>query len=286
MSSVSPLVNGLGPRPRAPPQLHFSTGGAIGAALARAYETAMAIAAHASAQMDDVLRAKALLRPERDPARWPPRPADSSAFTTNPAQISAVADASALTVDAFRSRFEAQGEPALLGGLMKGWAALPAAGGASAPAPASESASAREWTLPKLAARLGSVRCQCGETLAGETVALALDAFAAHCMGREEAAGKVEGEGEGEGELWPDRNPMLIFDAMLVETHHADDTTEQEEKAREEEGKDGSAGVASAPLSSDFAVPEHFGCDDFLRLLGVERPPHQWILLGPSGSGR
>lgn len=250
----------------------------------------------AAAAPPAVLAAKALLRPDWQPSSWPPRPPRSTAlFSASAAgdvapppaeqqQVHFVADASLLENEQFRNELDEPRLPALLGGLLHSWAALPTT---------AESTHPHQWTLRNLEKRLVGRLCQCGETALGETVSVPFDDFVQQYTAR--------------GHL-SDRNPMLVFDAILIEqlhneavqAAHAAAVAEAASRVRCEPGSvgdrtlrqaalaasDAAAAARTRDLSCDFAAPALFCGDDFLRLLGpVERPPHQWILVGPAGSG-
>eukprot|EP01048_Picozoa_sp_COSAG05_P003629 COSAG05_NODE_173_length_14969_cov_29.555884_2_plen_400_part_00 len=151
--------------------------------------------------MDLVNEAKSRLRPKRHPNMWPPEPCQSTAVRPNAStpqssspplrarHVAVVEDATVLSPAAFRSRFELPGCPAVLGGLLNTWAAMPTA-----------ARSPRSWTMRNLARRLGGQEMACGDDTAGATVLLQFGAFVGSYL-----------------RGCPDRNPMFVFDATCIE---------------------------------------------------------------------
>jgi hypothetical protein len=224
-----------------------------------------------------VARAKARLRPLREPDEWPPAAdafasASPAAVTadsggggcaTAPPPVAVVEAADGLAPAEFQARFEATGTPALLRGLLARWPALPvAAGGAGG---------ARGWTVEGLAARLGQQQVQCGDDEHGEVVTLPFAAFVHDYL----RAGA-------------DRNPMILFDSLLLQTGGGAEASarrmEAERIPRRPVPRPGPGPLP--PLQADFVVPAIFGADDYLGTLGeLERPPYRWFLLAPARSG-
>ena len=235
-----------------------------------------------------VHRAKGRLRPLREPDGWPPiatyrasaasaaasDPADGGCLAAPPIPTVSAAEAGTLTAVQFRERFEAPSRPALLRGLLDGWPAAIGAGGS------------RCWTVANLLRRLGNHSVQCGDDAEGENVELPFSAF-------------VHSYLQG----CPDRNPMLVFDSVILQPGALPPEPEPEPQPEPEPELEPEP-AASAPepeleppqqaagenssrdLCDDYTVPSIFACDDYLSELGeLARPPYRWILIAPARSG-
>jgi histone arginine demethylase JMJD6 len=212
---------------------------------------------------DLVRRAKALARPRCVADSWPQI---SAALATAPPLRSAGASGIATldgtsdeVVRSFRREHEDMRRPALLRGLTKTWPAMPSA-----------KENPRAWTFENLTARLGGEIVHVGETDDGEDVPVPLGAFCEGYM-REQR----------------DRNPLLIFDAVVLERLRL--RAEGIGRARDDDDSGGPIDLAEAlaqDLSRDYEIPALFARDDCLGVLDeLERPPHEWILLAPRRSG-
>ena len=214
--------------------------------------------------MSDLLKhAKSLARPRCGADAWPQV---SAVLATAPPPHSAGASGittldgtSAEVVRSFRSEHEDRRRPALLRGLTNTWPAMPSA-----------KENPRAWTFENLTARLGGEIVHVGETDDGEDVPVPLGVFC-----------------EGYVGVQRDRNPLLIFDAVVLERLRL----RAEGIGRARDGDDGGCPIDLAEalrqdISRDYEIPALFARDDCLGVLDeLERPPHEWILLAPQRSG-
>jgi hypothetical protein len=222
------------------------------------------------ANREAVLRAKARLRPAREPNRWPPiadvppstaaaAAADPSNGGCLPAHAVAVLDGASATAAEFRESFEYSRTPALVRGLVDGWAAA-------------DLAHPRGWSIANLLLRLGSHIVQCGDDDAGENVELPFDAFVLDYL-----------------RDCPDRNPMLVFDSVILEPFALQLQLQQpppQHPHTEPEPEPEPDRAAVTDLCADYTVPSIFAEDDYLSELGpLARPPYRWVLIAPARSG-
>ena len=146
--------------------------------------------------------AKVEARPRCSPEAWPQLPS-SAAYSAPPppsASSSPVtrlthSDVTPIDPDHFRRVHEAARTPALLSGLLERWAALPRADRVG-------ESSSRAWTIEQLSQRLGDQLVHVGETDDGEDVPIPLGVFCEDYL--------------ADGSQC-DRNPMLVFDAVVME---------------------------------------------------------------------
>ena len=217
--------------------------------------------------MESVHAAKAQLRPVRQPDRWPRiadfPPSAAAAAASDPRDggclpapaVAVLEDAAAATAAEFRAEFEAPSAPGVLRGLVDGWAAA-------------DLTKPRGWSIASLLARLGGHIVQCGDDAEGENVELPFDAYVLDYL-----------------RSCPDRNPMLVFDSVILEPF----ALQQQQQQQQQRGRpepEPEPEPDSADLCDDYSVPAIFSEDDYLSELGpLARPPYRWVLIAPARSG-
>ncbi len=124
--------------------------------------------------------------------------------------------------------------------------------------------------MDNLLQRLRDHLVQCGDDAHGENVELPFGAFVLDYM-----------------QGCPDRNPMLVFDSVVLQPGAVAETVVEPEPESEPalEAQD-SADLGGWDLCDDYTVPAIFANDDYLSELGeLARPPYRWILVAPARSG-
>ena len=191
---------------------------------------------------NNILKAKYKVRPNRNPNDWPQ--IDSAdeliyqPFECVFPPIFVVEEANTMTDEDFQTNIETKRTPTVLRGLMDDWRCFKKFRNGHE--------NDHEWTLEKICNRTftGNSCFQCGVDIEGEDVNVNLrqymEKYAYFCS---------------------DRNPMLIFDAVIIENEDCD-------------------------LNLDFTCPTLFSQDDYLKHIDhLCRPPYQWFIYGPKNSG-
>eukprot|EP00943_MAST-04B_sp_MAST-4B-sp1_P009066 g9066.t1 len=191
---------------------------------------------------NNILKAKYKVRPNRNPNDWPKiDPADEhiyQPFECSFPTMFVVEEANTMTDEEFQTNIEKTSTPTVLRGLMNDWRCFKKC--------RNELENEHEWTLEKICDRhfTGNNNFQCGIDIEGEDVNVNLrqymKKYVYSCF---------------------DRNPMLIFDAVIMENEECD-------------------------LNLDFTCPTLFSQDDYLKHIDhLSRPPFQWFIYGPKNSG-
>ena len=191
---------------------------------------------------NDILKAKYEVRPNRNPNDWPKIDPDDvlkyQPFEYVFPTIFVVEEANTMTDEDFQTNIETTRTPTVLRGLMDNWLCFKKFRNGHE--------NDHEWTLEKICNRsfTGKNYFQCGVNVEGEDVNVNLRQYM-----------------EKYAHFCSDRNPMLIFDAVIIENEECD-------------------------LNLDFTCPTLFSQDDYLKHIDhVSRPPYQWFIYGPKNSG-
>ena len=196
---------------------------------------------------DSILQAKYAIREKRHPNQWPKcEKIDNKnsvhlfkSFQCKFPETLIIDEKDSISTKEFQEKIEKKSTPALLRGYMEDWNCYKKT-------LSNGKDNEKEWTLEKLCTRnfINCVHFQCGVDKNGIDVSLNL---------REYMEKYVIG--------CNDRNPMLIFDAIVMEQEEVD-------------------------LINDFACPALFSQDDYLKHIDpISRPPFQWFIYGPKNSG-
>ena len=196
---------------------------------------------------DSILQAKYAIREKRHPNQWPKcEKIDNKnsvnlfkSFQYKFPETLIIDEKDSISTKEFQEKIEKKSTPALLRGYMEDWNCYKKT-------LSNGKDNEKEWTLEKLCTRnfINCVHFQCGVDKNGIDVSLNL---------REYMEKYVIG--------CNDRNPMLIFDAIVMEQEEVD-------------------------LINDFACPALFSQDDYLKHIDpISRPPFQWFIYGPKNSG-
>ena len=138
-----------------------------------------------------------------------------------------------LSPEEFRTAHVLSSLPGLFGGMMNDWAIVRKRGG-----------------LAELIALLGDHPMQIGADVDGDEITMGIADFLVYSATNN------------------DRNPLLVFDAIVLDTVLA------------------SANASSNNQEPLYRVPDIFAADDLFQHLDVaHRPPNSWLLVGPRGSG-
>ena len=195
-------------------------------------------------QNNDILNAKYKVRHRRHPSNWPTLTCDdipefqSFELECKFPKILIIENAEIMTTNNFQIKIENTSTPAILHGLMSDWSCFKKYRNGIE--------NTLEWTLKKICNRsfINHINFQCGIDKYGEDVSVNLKQYMEkYVIGCN------------------DRNPMLIFDAIVMEQEEVD-------------------------LINDFACPALFSQDDYLKHIDpISRPPFQWFIYGPKNSG-
>lgn len=196
---------------------------------------------------DSILQAKYAIREKRHPNQWPKcEKIDNKnsvhlfkSFQCKFPETLIIDEKDSISTKEFQEKIEKKSTPALLRGYMEDWNCYKKT-------LSNGKDNEKEWTLEKLCTRnfINCVHFQCGVDKNGIDVSLNL---------REYMENYVIG--------CNDRNPMGIFDAVVMEHEEAN-------------------------LIDDFASPSIFSDDDYLKYIQpISRPPFQWFIHGGVNAG-
>ena len=197
-------------------------------------------------ESNPILLVKHAVRGKCHPERWPAAPKESEGgqavvnknFEHKFPDMLTIEAKDAMSPDEFQKQVEMPSYPALLRGFMEDWNCYGSTKNGEV--------NKLEWTLQKICDRdfVNLVHFQCGVDADGVDVTLNLKEYL---------------------ELYVndcnDRNPLLIFDAVVLEHEDCD-------------------------LIFDVDIPSIFSQDDYLQYIQpLSRPPYQWFVHGVANAG-